>query len=177
MFSLKLKLYLILYCISKSLINLECLSKIQTHSSQVTSTKSVVDLWSRNFLKQIYVLIIWLYRVWICLQYRRPWLDSWIRKIHWKRDRLPTLVFLGFPCGSAGKESACNEETWVWSLGWEDPLEKGTATHSSILAWRFHGVHEKSMGSQRVRHDWEIFTFTFLFHWVLAEALGTLCEI
>ena len=27
-------------------------------------------------------------------------------------------------------------ETWVWSLGWEDPLEKGTATHSSILAWR-----------------------------------------
>ena len=27
-------------------------------------------------------------------------------------------------------------ETWVWSLGWEDPLEKGKATHSSILAWR-----------------------------------------
>ena len=30
-------------------------------------------------------------------------------------------------------------ETWVRSLGWEDPLEKGIATHSSILAWRFHG--------------------------------------
>ena len=30
------------------------------------------------------------------------------RYIHWRRDRLPTLVFLGFPCGSAGKESACN---------------------------------------------------------------------
>ena len=29
-----------------------------------------------------------------------------------------------------------NQETWVQSLGWEDPLEKGTATHSSILAWR-----------------------------------------
>ena len=29
-------------------------------------------------------------------------------KIHWRRDRLPTPVFLGFPCGSAGKESACN---------------------------------------------------------------------
>ena len=29
--------------------------------------------------------------------------------------------------------------TWVQSLGWEDPLEKGTATHSSILAWRVHG--------------------------------------
>ena len=82
----------------------------------------------------------------------------------------------GFPCGSAGKESACNagdlgsipglgrsagegngyplqyswaslvthlvknppamQETWVRSLSWEVPLEKGTATHSSILAWR-----------------------------------------
>ena len=31
-------------------------------------------------------------------------------------------------------------KTWVWSLGWEDPLEKGTATHSSILDWRVHGV-------------------------------------
>ena len=33
---------------------------------------------------------------------------SWVRKIHWRRDRLPTPGFLGFPCGSAGKESACN---------------------------------------------------------------------
>ena len=34
--------------------------------------------------------------------------DSWVGKIHCRRDRLPTLVFLGFPCGSAGKESICN---------------------------------------------------------------------
>ena len=32
-------------------------------------------------------------------------------------------------------------ETWVRSLGWKDPLEKGTPTHSSILAWRFHGLY------------------------------------
>ena len=50
------------------------------------------------------------------------------------------------PGGSGSKESACNAgETWVRSLGWEDPLEKGKATHSSILAWRIpwttvHGV-------------------------------------
>ena len=44
-----------------------------------------------------------------------------------------------FPCGSAGKESACN----AGDLGWEDPLEKGKATHSSIPAWRIvHGVAE-----------------------------------
>ena len=34
--------------------------------------------------------------------------DSWVWKIPWRRDRLPIPVFLGFPCGSAGKESACN---------------------------------------------------------------------
>ena len=45
-------------------------------------------------------------------------------------------------------------ENWVRSLGWEDPLEKGMATHSSILAWRI----PQSMGSQRVGQDWVTFT-------------------
>ena len=39
----------------------------------------------------------------------RPRFDTWVRKIHWRRDKLPTPVFLGFPSGSAGKESAYNE--------------------------------------------------------------------
>ena len=43
-----------------------------------------------------------------CLQCRRPRFASWVRKIRWRRYRIPTPVFLGFPCGSAGKESACN---------------------------------------------------------------------
>ena len=43
-------------------------------------------------------------------------------------------------------------ETWVPSLGWEDPLEKGKATHSSILAWRILWT-VKAMGSQRVGYD------------------------
>ena len=45
---------------------------------------------------------------------------------------LPTPVFLGFPGGSVAKESACN----AGDLGWDDPLEEGWATHSSILVWR-----------------------------------------
>ena len=49
-------------------------------------------------------------------------------------------------------------ETWVWSLGWEDPLEKEMATHSSILAWRIPWTEEpgrlQSTGSQRVGHGW-----------------------
>ena len=42
--------------------------------------------------------------------YRRPQFTSWDGKIPWRRDRLPIPVFLGFPCGSAGKESVCNVE-------------------------------------------------------------------
>ena len=48
-------------------------------------------------------------------------------------------------------------ETQVQSLGWEDPLEKGKATHSSILAWTIPWTIQ-SMGSQRVGHDWATFT-------------------
>ena len=44
----------------------------------------------------------------IPLQCRRPWFSSWVRKICWRRDRLSTPVSLGFPCGSAAKESPCN---------------------------------------------------------------------
>ena len=50
------------------------------------------------------------------------------------------------------------QEIQVWSLGREDPLEKGMATHSSTLAWRIPWTEEpgglQSMGSQRVGHDW-----------------------
>ena len=101
--------------------------------------------------------------------------QSWVRKIPWRRDKLSTPVFLGFPDGSAGKESTSNAgdmagfnpwvgkipgegkgypfqyswasivaqliknlptmwETWVRFLHWKDPLEKGKATHSIILA-------------------------------------------
>ena len=49
-------------------------------------------------------------------------------------------------------------ETWVWSVGWEDPLEEGMTTYSSILAWRIPWTEELNrlqfMRSQRVGHDW-----------------------
>ena len=52
------------------------------------------------------------------------------------------------------KNSLAMQETWVQSLGWEDPLEEGMATHSSILAWRIPRTEEpgglQSMGLQRV---------------------------
>ena len=59
-----------------------------------------------------------------------------------------------FSGGPNGKESACNKGDWVQSLDQEDPLEKGTAIHSSILAWRIPRTEEpgrlQSMESERV---------------------------
>ena len=55
------------------------------------------------------------------------------------------------------KNQPAMQETWVRSLGWEDPLEKEMATHSSILAWRIPWTEEpgglQSIGLQRVGHD------------------------
>ena len=51
------------------------------------------------------------------------WFNSWVGKFPWRRNRLPTPAFFGFPGGSAGKESACN----VGELGWEDTLEEDKA--------------------------------------------------
>ena len=63
------------------------------------------------------------------------------------------------------KSLQAKQDTWVWSLGQEDPLEKGTATHSNIFTWRIPWTEEpsrqQSMGSQRVRHDWVTNTFIF----------------
>ena len=63
------------------------------------------------------------------------------------------------------------QETWVQSLGQEDPLEKEMATYSSTLAWKIAWMEEpgrlQSMGSQRVGHDWA----TSLTHWELQLSL------
>ena len=64
------------------------------------------------------------------------------------------------------KNLPAKQETWVLSLGWEDSLEKGMATHSSILVWEILWTEEpgelQSVGSQRVRHDWGIYTPLYL---------------
>ena len=63
----------------------------------------------------------------------------------------------GSPWGSDGKASSAMQESRVQSLGQEDPLEQGMATHSSTLAWRIPWTEEpgglQSMGLQRVGHN------------------------
>ena len=59
-----------------------------------------------------------------------------------------------FPDASVVKNLQAIQEAWVQSLGWQDPLEKGVATHSSVLAWRIPWIEVpgglQSMGSQEV---------------------------
>ena len=70
-------------------------------------------------------------------------------------------VFKGYLRCLSGKESSCQcketQEMWVWSLGWEDPLEEEMAPHSSILAWEIPWTEEpgglQSTGLLGVRHD------------------------
>ena len=49
---------------------------------------------------------------------------------------------MGFPVAQTVKNLPAVQETWVQALGWEDPLEKGMATHSSILAWKILWTEE-----------------------------------
>ena len=72
------------------------------------------------------------------------------------------------------------QESWVWSLGQEDPLEEEMATYSNILAWEVPQTEEpgqiQSMMLQRVGHNWMTFIFTFASHSLQEEAwtiLGT----
>ena len=68
-----------------------------------------------------------------------------------------TLKYMGFLVAQMIKNPHATLETWVPSLGWDDPLEEGMATQSSILAWRIPWTEEpgglQSMGSKRVGHD------------------------
>ena len=86
----------------------------------------------------------WIYMILFNNHFSKPWASLVARRL----KRLPAI-----------------RETWVQSLGREDPLEKEMATHSSILDWRIPWTEEPGglqfMGSQRVGHD---FTFTFTFN-------------
>ena len=84
--------------------------------------------------------------------------DSWIRKLCWRMVRLPTPVFLGFPCGSVGKESAYNVE----DLGSIPGLGRSPGEGKSYpFQYSVHGVTKRiqSMGWQRIGHGWATITF------------------
>ena len=71
-------------------------------------------------------------------------------------------IYMGFLVAQLVKNPPAMWETWVQSLGWEDPLEKGNATHSCILAWKIPWTVQ-SMGLQRVGHDWVTFLSIYVY--------------
>ena len=95
------------------------------------------------------------------------------RKIYPSEPRVPTAkrekkAFSSLMARTV-KYLPAMQETWVWSLGQEDPLEEEMATHYNILAWRIPWIEEpgrpKSMGLQRFRHDWATnMLFSYLGH-------------
>ena len=92
------------------------------------------------------------------LSWRIPWTEK-PQRVRLSTSMNSTLLQMGFTCGSPGKEFACNVGDLGSILGLEDPLEKGKATHSSILAWGIPRTVE-SMGSQSVGHDSATFTYS-----------------
>ena len=113
----------------------------------------------------------------VCLQCRRPWFDAWVKKICWGRDRLPTPGFLGFPCGSADKESAfhvedlgsipglgrCPREGKGYPLqysGLENSMDctiHGVAksrTYCAIFTFAFNKIPVLSLHFPTLRDDW-----------------------
>ena len=84
-------------------------------------------------------------------------LDPWVRKIPWRRESYSLLYSWASLVIQLVKNPPAVLETWVQSLDQEDPLEKGMATHPSILAWRIPWTEEpgglQSMGPQTVGHN------------------------
>ena len=115
--------------------------------------------WDKGTLK----LHIWICAVRLLLA---SWGGTfWVWQIFTAWILLQTLVCTRASLvAQAVKNHCAMQETGVWSLGWEDPLEKGMATHSSILAWEIPWTEEpgglQSMGSQRVEDDLATNTFT-----------------
>ena len=124
---------------------------------------------------------------------QRPRFNSWVGKIHWRRDRLLTPVFLGFPGGSAGKESACNvgDLSLIPGLGRSPGKEKGyplpysglensvefivpgvAKSWTRLCSFQFSTKTVSSLRTCRCVHQ-----LCFMKHWVKSRHLSSLSSI
>ena len=109
----------------------------------------------------------------IHLRCRRTWFDSWVGKIPQRRDRPPSPVFLGFPGGSAGKESACN----VGDLGSIPGLGRfpGEGNSYPLQYSCLENPHEQRSLTERVRQDRVMKHSTDIYIYIWAK--GSWCVI
>ena len=120
---------------------------------------------------QVFVSItVFVYNIPPCFLVPLPWVQLPQQTMNLKTKGLVFIIpnIIHICLGASGVAQIVDnllamQETWVWSLFWDDPLEKGMATHSSILYWRIPWTEEpdelQSMRSQRVRHNWGTNTF------------------
>ena len=113
---------------------------------------------------RVHVFYLWMWKCEIPVTnvFNSDWFPLYFCMCFW-------LCFLGLATSLVAqmvKNLPAMQETHVWSLGWEDPLEEGMATHSSILAWRIPWTEEagwlQSMKSRRVGCNWATDTFLYL---------------
>ena len=104
-----------------------------------------------NSLTRLYIVALLNYKCQV------GWITSWNQDC-WEKYQQPQICRGSSLVAQTGKCLPPMWETQVQSLGQEDPLEKGTATHSSIFPWRIPWTEEtgrlQSKGSRRVRHNW-----------------------
>ena len=95
---------------------------------------------------------------------RAWWVEAAVCGVAQSQERLKRLSSssLGFPGGSMVKNLPAVQETWNWSLGQEDPLEKRMVNHSSILAWKIPWREEPSGPQSMDSRDWVTNTFTLM---------------
>ena len=108
--------------------------------------------WTLNFPEVVFIFIIPSTVVKNLPAMQETLFNSWVGKICWRRGRLPTPVFLGFPGGSTGKESTCNVENLgsILGLGRSPGEGKGYLLQYSGLENSMDSIVH---GVQRVRHD------------------------
>ena len=117
-----------------------------------------VDKWMKNMWRRI--LYIYIYMHYIYDIYMHYIYDIYIYALYLWHIYMHCIVSMTWVslAAQAVKNLPAMWETQVWSLGWENPLEKGMALHSSTPAWRIPWTEKpgglQSMGSQRVGHDW-----------------------
>ena len=110
----------------------------------------------------------WKWKLKVNLQCRRPRFDSWVGKIRWRRDRTSTPVVLDFPCGSAGKESACNagDLASICGLGRPPGEGKGHPLQYSCLENSMECiVHEVAKSWTRLSN----FHFSYIYCYIQIE--------
>ena len=88
------------------------------------------------------------------LQCGRPWFHSQVGKIPWRRDRLPTPLFLGFPDAQAVKNPPAMRETWVGKISWGRAWQPTPVFLPGESPWTEQPGGLQSTRSQRSRHDW-----------------------